>query len=189
MDVVDELDEYRPREERALLVLTLEPAKPNLRMWGIAASLSMMVVWVSKEAGRPEIGVAILLPALFLFVGVRLLMLKPVRSVLRFLPEGIEIDNSGRFWLRTPWDLITRLVEDGMGGASLDTGTREEGGMSVVRLPKAQLDELLAAALLPAHVETIKAPTATNPQHSWKRTFGLWLALIAMFVVVWQLMQ
>lgn len=188
VETVDELNEYQAREENALLELILEPAKPNLRLWGSAASIGFLVVWAANRAGRPEIGVAVLLPALFLLLGFRVLLHKPARSVLRFLREGIEIDTKGRFWLRVPWHLITRLVMDGVGGASLDTGTREEGGMSVARLPKAQVDELLAASVLPAHVDVVEAPAAT-PKHSPKRTFVLWLFLVGMFVVVWQLIQ
>ncbi|MFT5354972.1 MAG: hypothetical protein ACI9KE_002185 [Polyangiales bacterium] len=182
-------DDYRPREEDARIVLTSEPAKVPVRAWVIATGVGVLALWSAIQYGRLDVAAAALLPMLFLFVGARVLTKSPPRTVLRFLDEGVELDTPGQGWVRVPWDLITRLVQDGVGGASLDTGTVADGGRSVARLPKDQLDKLLAAAVLPAHVELIEAPPGTPAPHNAKRTFVLWLLLIVAFVVIWQLVQ
>lgn len=187
MDAQWDPEDYRPREEDALLALTVEPSKTPLRTWMTFAVLAAVVVANGVLMGRPDAVAALLLPGLFFFVGFRVLLHRPARTSLRFLDEGVELSTDAQGWVRVPWALITRLVMNAAGGASLDTGTFEEGGRAVARLPKEQVVQLLAAAVLPAHVELIDAPAAAP--HNSKKTFGLWLVLIIVFVAVWQLTQ
>lgn len=180
----DELEEYRPRQDDGL-VLTIEPS-PAPRPGLVLVALFLGIAGYASFMGHPLWGLAILLPTVFLYIGFRVLWQPPVRVVLRFLEEGVELTTEGHRWMRVPWDLVTRLVKLADGGAELQTGSDDVQRQALTRLPKPQVDELLAAQVLPTHVELVEIPPpAENP--SPRKTLALWVLLLAMLAVIYWL--
>ena len=188
MDAEFQPDDYRPFSDEALLELVVEPPKTAFPGRGIGLCAALVVLNFARM-GHVHGAAAVALPTLFFYLGLRVLTVQPVRTLMRFFESGIELSGEGRAWLRVPWSRIKRVVRDATGGGSLDTGTPEENGRRIAHLPKEQLEELLASAVLPNHVVLVEPPSAEAPKSGGWRTLVLWVFLLCAFLAIWELVK
>ena len=190
VEAVDDLDECRPRDEEPLLALSVEKGRsPSSRFWDIGVTFlgATVATWQAAQHGRLDIIAGVVLPGLFVVVGLLVAEHKPVRSTLRFFHDAVEFD-SDSVWIRVAWPLITRLVKDRAGGAFMVSGEITDGDRFISYFKKAELDELLAAGVLPAHVELIEAPAPATPP-SAKTVLLLSVALVMLLVGIYSLVE
>lgn len=155
--------------------------KPRVRwpLIGLGVLGLASAVWMPRE-----LGLSLVLPALFAWLGLRVTSRKHTESThtVRFLPEALEVE--GRDYVaRTAWQYVQR-AEQSESQLVLHTPA---GGLVI---PRAQLTGGLESVLeaLPAHVhvETVTAPTpdATRRRQSI-RVVLFWGLLIALFVAIY----
>jgi hypothetical protein len=152
--------------------------KPRVR-WPL---IGLGVLGVASAVWMPrELGLSLVLPALFAWLGLRVTSRKHTESAhtVRFLPEVLEVEGSD-YVARTAWQHIQRAEQS----ESQLVLHMPSGGLVI---PRAQLTGGLESVVgaLPAHVhvETVTAPTPdTTRRRQARTTLLLWGLLIALFV-------
>ena len=160
---------------------------PAVRAGSLLKPLFLVLMLVAVASVRSVYAaVAIAGPVLFYWLGLRLSLVLPQATTLRFFPAGLEVATDGAV-SRVPWASIPKVEEN-------------EAGLMIplplglpIRVPRTELptDRRALAEALPREVAIEAGPAAptTRRRSHPLLTLMIWAVLVATFVALWGLVK